>query len=221
MKTVPTTAGKVRSEEEGAAQRRCVATGELFPRSRLVRFVLDGDGRVTPDISEKLPGRGIWVRASRPALRLAADKNLFSRAAKAKVKVAVPPDLSDVVASLLQRRCLEILGLAKSSGVVVLGQPQIEQAIKSDEIDFVLVADGAGADGMKKLGKAETIRCGFSRAEMARSLGRDDAVYAGLKRHRLAETLRAELARLRGMAEDDVEIDETLKAGDPANGRKI
>ena len=42
--------------------------------------------RIVPDVAEKLPGRGIWIKADRESVKKAAEKGLFARAAKAKVK---------------------------------------------------------------------------------------------------------------------------------------
>ena len=50
-------------------ERRCIATGEVQPKHGLIRFVVGPEGQVVPDLSEKLPGRGIWVAADRRAVR--------------------------------------------------------------------------------------------------------------------------------------------------------
>lgn len=62
-------------------ERRCIATGEVLPEARLVRFVLDSEGNVVPDIEVKLPGRGIWISADRRMIENAAKRNLFAKAA--------------------------------------------------------------------------------------------------------------------------------------------
>ena len=61
--------------------------------------------------ARKLPGRGLWVAADRASVETAAKKGLFSRAAKAKL--SAPADLAQQVESLLKRRLLAALGLAK------------------------------------------------------------------------------------------------------------
>ena len=48
-------------ETAASPQRRCIATGEVHDRARLVRFVIGPDGAVVPDIDERLPGRGLWL----------------------------------------------------------------------------------------------------------------------------------------------------------------
>src|ERR1700735_2476284 len=91
-------------------ERRCLASGELKPRTEMIRFVIGPDQSVVPDLSENLPGHGLWVTASPDSIQLAVKKNLFAKAAKETARPA--PDLADTVARLLRKRCLEFLGLA-------------------------------------------------------------------------------------------------------------
>lgn len=212
METVPTAQSNNQTAE--GATRRCLVTGVVLPQGSLVRFALDADGHVTPDLAGKLPGRGLWVSASRAVLTTAVRKNLFARAAKSK-GVKVDPALPEQVADLLYRRCLDLIGLAKSAGATVVGQPQIEQSIKQNKqsIVFVLVAsDAVASDGLKKLQKTDVVR-GFHRADLARALGREDVVYVGFHPHRLASRLREEMKRLEGMSEDTITVDGLSDSG--------
>lgn len=95
-------------------ERRDLVTHQVMDESRLIRFVAAPDGSVAPDLARKLPGRGLWVAADRASIQAAVKKNLFSRAAKAPLKPAA--DLADTVESLLVRRCLDQLGLARREG---------------------------------------------------------------------------------------------------------
>ena len=79
-------AHKMEETGDGTRERRDIVSGEVLPDSRLIRFVADPDGNVVPDAGAKLPGRGLWVEASRDAVNKAVEKKLFSRAAKAPVK---------------------------------------------------------------------------------------------------------------------------------------
>lgn len=88
-----------------------MVSGEVMPEARLIRFVAGPDGAVVPDLGRKLPGRGVWVEATREAVTAAVKKNSFARSAKAPLKPA--PDLADQVEQLLVRRCLDQLGLAR------------------------------------------------------------------------------------------------------------
>src|SRR5689334_17212106 len=95
-------------------ERRDIVTGEVRDEAGLIRFVAGPDGAVVPDLARKLPGRGLWVAADRASVETAAKKGLFARAAKAKV--TAPADLADLVESLLKRRLLSALGLARRGG---------------------------------------------------------------------------------------------------------
>jgi len=193
---------------ETGTQRRCLATGQVMERELLIRFVVDPDNQVVPDLAAKLPGRGLWVSADRAVLELAIRKNLFSRAAKTQVKCS--PALLTQVESLLARRCLDLLGLCKSAGRIVAGQAQVEPALRADELAYVLIAADAGGDGPKKLARARQIS-GFDRETLGKALGRDHIVYIGLKPHPLTDKLAIELRRWQGVrALDD---DKTPKSG--------
>ena len=78
-------ARKVDETEHGSRERRDLVSGDVMPDSRLIRFVASPDGVVVPDVAAKLPGRGLWVAASKAAIATAVEKKLFSRAAKAQV----------------------------------------------------------------------------------------------------------------------------------------
>ena len=52
---------------EAARQRRDLVSGEVMPEARLIRFVASPDGKVVPDLPRSLPGRGMWVAATRAA----------------------------------------------------------------------------------------------------------------------------------------------------------
>src|SRR5215217_42981 len=108
-----------RTHGQASRERRDIVSGSVMEEYQLVRFVAGPEGVVTPDLARKLPGRGIWVAADRGSVEQAAKKNLFSRAAKAKL--VTPPDLADQVEMLLRRRLLSGLGLARRAGELTCG----------------------------------------------------------------------------------------------------
>ena len=50
------------------SERKCIATGQVLAKSKLIRFVLGPDSVIYPDPENKLPGRGIWVKTDRSAI---------------------------------------------------------------------------------------------------------------------------------------------------------
>ena len=51
--------------DRSATMRMCAVTREVRPIGELIRFVVAPTGEVIPDLKRKLPGRGLWVSASR------------------------------------------------------------------------------------------------------------------------------------------------------------
>ena len=45
--------------------RHCVVTRTVKPVDELIRFVVGPDGILVPDAKGKLPGRGVWITATR------------------------------------------------------------------------------------------------------------------------------------------------------------
>ena len=82
--------------------RQCAVTRERLTQDEMVRFALSPEGVVTPDISAKLPGRGVWVKAERAAVETAVKKGAFSRGFKSEAKA--PDTLADDVERLLLMR---------------------------------------------------------------------------------------------------------------------
>ena len=111
-----------------AGMRRCLLTRAVMPRDRLIRFVVDPDGQVVPDVDRRLPGRGLWLSPGRDMIEMASRKRAFARSARRAV--TVPPDLADRVESALSRRCLDLLGLARRAGQVVSGFESVRARLR-------------------------------------------------------------------------------------------
>jgi len=180
-------------------ERRCLVTGDMLPTTALFRFVIGPDDTVVPDLAEKLPGRGLWVRFDRDTLIAAATKNVFSKAVHRTVNVT--PAIVDQIEALLRKRCLDFLGLARRSSIAVLGQPQVEAAINAQNLKLLLIASDASNKGvvdvtqMRLLGDTPILRS-FTRYELGTALGYELTVYVGLQRHALTNKFYSEWKRL-------------------------
>ena len=104
---------------------------------------------MVPDLGRKLPGRGLWVEASRASIETAVKKNGFTRAAKTRLNA--PADLADTVERLLARRCLDQLGLARREGVLISGFEKSAASIRSGKAAWVIEAADGSADGRGKV----------------------------------------------------------------------
>ena len=108
---------------EAESERKCIVTGEAQPKAGLIRFVLGPDNVVFPDVMEKLPGRGMWVTASRDILDQ-AGKGQFARSAKSQV--VVPEGLVDEVERQLARRVVDLIALARKAGLAIAGFEKVK-----------------------------------------------------------------------------------------------
>ncbi|WP_298127296.1 RNA-binding protein [Brevundimonas sp.] len=182
-------------------ERRDLATRQVMDESRLIRFVAAPDGSVAPDLGRKLPGRGMWVEATRAAVDEAVKRNLFARAAKAQLKPA--PDLSDRIEGLLARRCLDQLGLARREGVLISGFEKAAAAIRAGRAAWLIEASDGAADGRGKLlalARHQTTRiCGtFGVDDLSLALGLENAIHAVLLEGGRADRWTLEVERLAG-----------------------
>ena len=192
---------------EAQRERRDLVSGEVMPEERLVRFVAGPDGVVVADVARKLPGRGLWVAATREAVDLAAGKGGFSRAAKAKL--SAPADLSDRVENLLKIRLLAGLGLARRAGDLILGFEKTAQAIEQGKTAWMVEASDGAQDGRRKLLqsvrragdaglRAPRLLGVFSSEELGLALGLGNVIHVALLAGRGAERWTADVERLSG-----------------------
>jgi len=168
-------------------------------KPELIRFVVGPDMKIVPDISERLPGRGLWLTAGRDIVNAAVAKRAFARAARASV--LVEPDLSDRIESLLVRRCGELIGLARRAGQAVAGFVKVREALASGTTGLLLAAsDGAdgGREKVRTLAPDLPLVDRLTAAELGAAFGRDVAVHGAVARGKLATALMAEAGRLAG-----------------------
>lgn len=182
-------------------ERRDLVTHQVMDESRLIRFVAGPDGAVAPDLGRKLPGRGMWVEASRASIDSAVKKNLFSRSAKAALKP--PADLAERVEAQLVRRCLDQLGLARREGVLISGFEKSAAAVRSGKAAWLIEARDGAADGRGKLlalARHQTTRiCGtFGVDDLSLALGLENAIHAVLLAGGRADRWGQEASRLAG-----------------------
>ena len=185
-------------------ERRDIVSGEVLPEHRLLRFVADPDGVVVPDVAAKLPGRGLWVEATRAAVAKAVEKKLFSRAAKAQVTATA--DLAIRAEKALVTRMLGDLGIARRSGALVLGFDNVLRGLEGPKPPKVLLEAFDGSrDGKRKLyAAAHRLELGcvviesLTSAELGLALGRENVIHAAIQPGGLAERLILDAERLSG-----------------------
>lgn len=196
-------------------ERLCVVARIAKPVDDLLRFVAGPDGTLAPDIKRKLPGRGVWVTASRRVLETAVRRGAFARSLKESIRI--PADLPDLVDRLLARSALDALAIANKAGRVVAGFERVGSALKADRLAALIHATEASPDGVRKLAGAQTgapvplVRT-FTASQLGLALGRPNVIHAALLGGREGDSFLARWRTLeRYRANDDG--DEPTRAG--------
>jgi predicted RNA-binding protein YlxR (DUF448 family) len=135
--------------DRSATMRMCAVTRQVRPIDELIRFVVSPSGEVVPDLKRKLPGRGLWVSASRQAVAEAARRNHFSKGFKRDVRATAT--LAADTEALLVRGVVEALAMAAKAGQVVSGFSKVEGALAQRPIQALIHAGDGAADGIRKL----------------------------------------------------------------------
>jgi uncharacterized protein len=185
------------------SERLCAATGKLKSVDHMIRFVIGPDQTVIPDLKRRLPGRGIWISATRQALELAVSRKSFARSFKRNISVAC--DLVPMTERLLEQAALDALAMAHKAHKVAIGFGRIDTALARDRVVALLNAVEAAPEGVRKLNAALNRRVdaagiavidGFSSAQLDLALGRSNVIHAALLAGPEGETFLARAARL-------------------------
>ena len=175
--------------KKSGPERLCVVTREVKPVDELLRFVTAPDGSVVADLKRNLPGRGLWITATRDALAEAVKRKSFAKAFKQDVRADM--DLIAQTDALLERSALDALAIAGKAGQVAAGFMKVEAAIARSQILVLLHAKEAADDGIRKLNAALHRRFAgevgnilmisdFTSQQLDLALGRANVVHAAL-----------------------------------------
>ncbi|MFY0308358.1 RNA-binding protein [Leisingera sp. D0M16] len=195
------TRGGVQKDRSEGSERKCIATGETQPKQGLIRFVMGPEGQVVPDVMEKLPGRGVYVAASRPALETAVKKKLFARGFKSQVQVS--GGLVGEVEDQVVRRLVGLISLARKSGDAVAGFEKVKDWLAKEEARVLIQASDGSGRGKSKLStpyKGKFIGC-LTADELGMAFGRQTVIHAALASGGLSKRVVDEAQRLQGLRE--------------------
>jgi predicted RNA-binding protein YlxR (DUF448 family) len=202
-----------------ATTRMCAVSRNVRPINELIRFVVAPSGEVIADLKRKLPGRGLWVSASRFAVAEAVRRHHFTRGFKRDVHVAAT--LAADTEALLERFVVEALGVAAKAGQVISGFTRVADALERQargRVRALIHASDGAADGIRKLdaiagqsggndGKSAEILIVnvLTSEQLDLALGRSNVIHAALLAGAASDTFLSRshmLVRYR-MADDD------------------
>jgi predicted RNA-binding protein YlxR (DUF448 family) len=206
--------------DRSATMRMCAVTRQVLPIDELIRFVVSPQSEVLADLKRKLPGRGLWVTASRPVVAEAVKRNQFGKGFKREVRVA--PTLAADTEVLLVRSLVEALAMAAKAGQVVAGFSKVEGALAQRQaptsVHALIHASDGAADGIRKLDAIVRQNAGnneesspfpvvtaLTSEQLDLALGRSNVIHAALLAGPASKTFlsRSQILVRYRMADDD------------------
>ena len=182
---------------EIATTRKCIITGKILEKDKLLRFSLSPDNEIIPDFKKRLPGKGIYVSNSKLLLNKAVESNVFAKVLKKKVRPA--DDLVVLTENLLRHNALGAVSLSRKAGAFVCGLDKVLESVKKGKAAFILEAKDAGNDGHQRImlvSKDMDVFQLFTSAELDQALNRDSMVHAAVLKSCISGAAQRELRRL-------------------------
>jgi uncharacterized protein len=199
--------------DEGAEGplRLCAVSRTQKTPDELIRFVLGPDGVIAPDLARRLPGRGVWVDATRKSVVAALRRQVFARSLKQAV--ATPDDLAALIERLMAKRLSEAVSIANKAGLLVAGFGKVDELISRGQAAVLIHAADGAKDGAAKLDRKFKALLGPERAaeatvgeltgpELDLAIGRSNVVHAAASEGGASQRILQEATRLRRYRSD-------------------
>jgi predicted RNA-binding protein YlxR (DUF448 family) len=203
------------AEKFKPSERKCIATGQVLSKNELVRFVLGPNSLIYPDLENKLPGRGIWVKADRSAILKAEKGQLFSRAAKQNAECL--ENIAEQVENLIANRIVKLIGLSRKSGQCICGYEKVKDWLNKDIVKVLIQSSDGSSRGKSKLRTPDDgkfIDC-LSSKELGKAFGRENITHCALASGGLTQRIVEDAQRLKGLRivkdQNSLRKDETSK----------
>lgn len=188
----------------------------------MIRFVVAPDRTVVPDLAERLPGRGIWLSATRDVIQPARARSAFAKAARGPV--TVPSDLVETLRAALTRRVGELLGFARRAGQTVAGFEKGREWLRGGRVGLVLQASDGSAEECRRflsgVAAEVPVHMPLTAAALGAVFGRDHTVHVVVAPGALAERIGIECMRLAGLATEPAPHDKDVEVNKPAGNRQ-
>ena len=85
------------SNQKKIPLRKCVATGEMFPKKEMIRIVRSKEGEVSVDLTGKKSGRGAYVSKTKQAVEIAKKRKVLDNQLETKIPESIFDELLTVI----------------------------------------------------------------------------------------------------------------------------
>ena len=77
--------------------RRCIVSGESFPKKELLRIVKTPEGDIRVDLTGKMNGKGAYIKKDCDILNLLKEKNILEKTFQTKVDSSIYDEIKSVL----------------------------------------------------------------------------------------------------------------------------
>ena len=176
--------------------RKCVLTGNIGSRDELLRFSLLPGGIVVPDFGKKLDGRGFYISNSKKLIEKLLVKNPLNKILH--TKTVVTEDLPQNIETVLRKKGLDAVNLARKAGSLILGFEKVKEAIIKNKVECLVIAADAGVDGKQKISEISKELPVFMLYEaqcLEQALNRDNTIYMAIQKSPIGQMAHTALRR--------------------------
>ena len=216
------TTGQRSRRSAGEPLRLCAVSRTHAEPGDLIRFVAGPEGQIVPDLTRRLPGRGVWVGATRELVRSAIQQKVFGRSLKQPISVA--DDLDLLIEHLMLRRLAEAISIANKAGLLVTGFGKVDEQLEKGRVAVLVHASDGALGGATKLNRKFQALVGpeaFERAvvkeltgpQLDLATGRSNVVHAAASEGGASLRILQEAARLRRYRSGEPPIAPQLNTG--------
>ena len=193
------------ADKRHTPKRSCLGCRQVMEQDQLVRYVVSPDGELLVDYRGRLPGRGAYTCLSRDCVRLAVQRRQFQRTFRRDLPTIDPDALNEALLVAIESRIINLLGMAKKSGVVLSGGKLVLDAMAvPGQVAVVMLAEDVSSGIAEKVVSSATYRripCWrlLDKERLGRLLGKEERSVVALKAGALAESVKTEMLRYKQM----------------------
>lgn len=180
----------------------CAVTGETLPTEQMIRFAISPDNIIVADLTQKLPGIFLWVKADRAVLKKAIWRNSF--AGSTRQAVTIPDNLLESIEIGLFKHAMQTLSMAKRAGELRFGFTKVDEVLRSPVAGVYVVAKDAKENGREKLERLAIVHnlpvidC-WTSAELSSAIGEENIIHIALATGGLMQKLLEILTKLKAV----------------------
>ena len=161
---------------------------KLFNKNELIRFVVDHQKRLIPDLDQKLPGPG-YVKADRLTLQASQKKFVFPGLERS---LSVIPNAIQIIEYQLRMKILFQISLSRKAGVAIFGFEKVKAIILCNQKILLIQATDGSIKEKKRISVKNEVKIlndYFDSVELGRVFGRQRVIHCAILGRSFIETI--------------------------------